>query len=288
MTENLTLGEAQAHPSMPAPYVEFVRQLWHTQENESQYSFSRKLVAARRPVFLDLLASERLGTELRRVYETPVGPQIAEALTNQAVYIPELWISEDKRSKKEQAAQFKKLRTAINRVSAVLDQDRTMPNEEDTTEKAAANCHQSKRTRLNKVDAIAHRPIPAAFENVFSEPLIVRHWNGWVGPDVPDVKGLRLRLSLYQFHQILRAFDKPLGQAIENINRFRTHAVDDPVLKHMGQITKGTPRIRYAALLLDLSLDRFTDDFTKFKRKLSRDELLSGVVMAIWNCPVLC
>src|ERR1035437_1539737 len=128
MTENLTLGEAQAHPSMPAPYVEFVRQLWHTQENESQYSFSRKLVAARRPVFLDLLASERLGTELRRVYETPVGPQIAEALTNQAVYIPELWISEDKRSKKEQTAQFKKLRTAINRVSAVLDQDRTMPN----------------------------------------------------------------------------------------------------------------------------------------------------------------
>ena len=158
------LGEAQVHPSMPAPYVEFVRKLWHTQWKRSQHTFSHELVAARLPIFLDLLASERLGTELIRVYQTPVGAQIAETLTRQAVYIPELWKSEDKRSKKELAAQFEKLRRAINAVSSLLDQDRTIPNEESIIEKAETKRHKAKRTHLNRVDAIAHRPIPAAFE----------------------------------------------------------------------------------------------------------------------------
>ena len=134
MSENLELNEAQTHPSMPVSYVEFVRQLWRTQRNKSQNSFSRELFTARGPVFSRLLASERLGTELRRVYETQVGPQITEALTSQAVHIPELWKSEDKRPKKEQAVQFKKLRAAIRVVSSLLDEDRMVPHEKDTTE----------------------------------------------------------------------------------------------------------------------------------------------------------
>ena len=79
MADDLELGEAQAHASMPPSFVEFVRQLWREQEKESQYTWSRKDVLARRPVFSKLLASETLATELCRVYETPVGPQIAEA-----------------------------------------------------------------------------------------------------------------------------------------------------------------------------------------------------------------
>ena len=107
-------------------------------------------------------------------------------------------------------------------------------------------------------------------------------WNGSIPPRKPDLKGMRLRLSLYQLHEILRAFDKPLGQAIENINKFRTHAVDDQIVMHMGQVPKGIAWIRHAALLLDQSIDRFSCDFTQFKRKLSRDKLVSVFVMAIY------
>lgn len=80
---------------MPASYVEFVRRLWLAQEKESRHTWSRESVLASRPVFLQLLASERLATELRRVYQTSVGPQITEALTGQAVHVPSLWESED-------------------------------------------------------------------------------------------------------------------------------------------------------------------------------------------------
>jgi len=280
MIENLELGETLAHPSMPASYVEFVRQLWRTQTNESQNTFGRELVAARRRVFLRLLASERLGKELGRIYEMPVGSKIAEALTSQAVHIPELWKSEDKRPKKEQVTQFKKLRTAIKEVSSLLDEDRRVPDEEDTTEVSSGEYRQGKRS--SKVDARAHRLVPLAFENVLSAPLLVRSWNGWIPSRKPDLKGMRLRLSLYQLHEILRAFDKPLGQAIENINKFRTHAVDDQIVMHMGQVPKGIAWIRHAALLLDQSIDRFSCDFTQFKRKLSRDKLVSVFVMAIY------
>jgi len=89
-------------------------------------------------------------------------------------------------------------------------------------------------------------------------------------------------LSLYEVHDALRACDKPLRQLIDNINKFRTHAADDPILRHMGQVTKGTPWIRHAALILDQSIDRFAADFTQFKRKLSRDRLVSAFVMAIY------
>jgi hypothetical protein len=270
MTQNLELDEAPVQP-MPASYVEFVRQLWREQEKESRHTLLRKDVLARRPVFLNLLASATLATELRRVYETPIGPKIAVALTDQAVCVPGLWLSEDKRTKEEKVAQFDKLRTVIREVSALLDQDRSMPDEEDTT-----------RLSSSKVDAIAHRPVPAAFENIYSRPFSVRHWNGWKGLQLPDLKGTRLRLSLYQLHAILRAFDQPLAEALENINEFRTHAIDDPVLMHIGQIGKGIPKIRYAALLLDQSIDRFAAAFTQYKRKLSRDKLVSAFVMAIY------
>jgi hypothetical protein len=263
MIDDLELSEAQVHSSMPASYVEFVRQLWRTQEKESRHTWSREDVLARRSIFLNLLASEKLAPVLRCVYETPVGPQIAEALTIQAVHVPGLWMSEDKRTKEEKAAQFDKLRMAIKEVSELLDQDRSVPDEGDTTRRSSS-----------KVDAIAHRPIPAAFQNIYSRPFSVRHWNGSRGP--------QLRLSLYQLHAILRAFDKPLAQAIESINKFRTHAVDDPVLMHIGQIGKGTAWIRYAALLLDQSVDRFAADFTQFKRKLSRDKLVSAFVMGLY------
>jgi hypothetical protein len=278
MSKNLELTKAQTHAAMPASYVEFVRRLWHRQLNASRYSWSHDLATARRSVFLKLLASERLGTELRRVYETPVGPQIAEALTSQAVHIPELWESEDKRTKKEKAAQFKKLRTAIKEVSALLDQDRSMPDEEDLTEPGTARYPRGKRSS-SKVDARAHRPIPAAFENVLSEQLVVSRWN-WPPQFAKNLKGARLQLSLYQFHEILQAFDKPLRRMIENINKFRTHATDDPLLRHMGQIPKGTAWIRYAALLLDQRIDRFNNDFKKCK--LSRDKLVSAFVTAIY------
>jgi hypothetical protein len=284
MIDDLELSEAQVHSSMPASYVEFVRRLWRAQEKESQYTWSHKDVLARRPVFLQLLVSQRLAMELRRVYETPVGPQIAEALTSQAVWVPELWMGEDKRTKEEKVAQVKQLRSATKTVVALLDKDRSAPNEQDErdpTERVAAGDRRVKRSS-SKVDAIAHRPIPAAFENIYSKSFSVRHWNGWMGPQLPDLTGIRLRLSLYQLHEILRAFDKPLAEAIENINKFRTHAVDDPILMHMGQITKGTPWIRHAALLLDQSVDRFAADFTQFKRKLSRDRLVSAFVMAIY------
>jgi hypothetical protein len=71
MTDNLQLDEAKVASSMPASYVDFVRQLWRTQEKESRYTWGRELEIARRPVFLRLLASDELGAELRRVYETP-------------------------------------------------------------------------------------------------------------------------------------------------------------------------------------------------------------------------
>lgn len=247
MIESLELREAQTHPLMPASYVEFVRQLWRTQTNESQYTFSRGLVTARQLVFSRLLASERLGTELCRVYETPVGSQIAEALTCQAVHILELWKGEDRRAKEEKVAQVEKLRSAIKNVVALLGNDRSAPE--------AAN------------------DLPRLiFENVFSKPVRVGRRN------VPPIKAT---LSLYEIHEALQAFDKPLRQMIENINKFRTHAVDDPLLMHVGQVTKGTAYIRHAALLLDQSIDRFTGDFTKFKRKLSRDKLVSAFVKAL-------
>jgi len=129
MTEISDLGEA--HPSLPAPYVEFVRQLWRTQKTRSRHSWSRKPVLARKSVFSSLLASERLGTELRRVYETSVGPQIAKALTRQAVHIPRLWMSEDKRTKKEKAAQFRNIKTVIKAVSGLLDRDRSVVTAEN-------------------------------------------------------------------------------------------------------------------------------------------------------------
>jgi hypothetical protein len=89
MTDEPELGEVQVHASMPTQYVEFIRQLWREQEKESRYTWSRPLVLARRPVFWNLLASEKLAEELRRAYESRVGPKIAEALADQAVYIPE-------------------------------------------------------------------------------------------------------------------------------------------------------------------------------------------------------
>ena len=177
--------------------------------------------------FSRLLASERLGTELCRAYETPVGPQIAEALTCQAVHIPELWIGEDKRTKEEKVVQIEKLRSAIKNVVALLGKDRSAPE--------AAN-------------DLPH----LIFENVFSKPVHVGRRNG------PPNKAA---LSLYEIQEALQAFDKPLRQMIDNINKFRTHAVDDPLLMYMGQITKGTAYIRHAALLFDQSIDRFTSEF---------------------------
>jgi hypothetical protein len=260
MVDDLELRKAQVHSSMPASYVEFVRRLWLAQEKESQYTWSHEAVIATRPLFLKLLASARLAAELCRVYETPVGPRIAEALAGQAVHLPGLWESEDKRTKEEKAAWYKRLRRTIKALSALLGQDRSVPDDYETT----------------------RRLPPLAFENVFSEPLLARSWNGWVGRQVPNLEGVRLRLSLYQLDAILRAFDKPLAKGIETINKFRTHAVDDPVLMHMGQITKGTPWIRHAALILDQSIDQFAADFTQFKRKVSRDRLVSAFVMAIY------
>ena len=102
------------------------------------------------------------------------------------------------------------------------------------------------------------------FENVFSKPVLVGRRNG------PPTKAA---LSLYEIHDALQAFDKPLRQMIENINKFRTHAVDDPLLGHMGQ----------AALWLDQSIDRFAHDFTTFNRKLSRDKLVSAFVIALYG-----
>ena len=148
MIDDLKLGEAQVHPSMPAPHVEFVRQLWRAQENESRHTWSRELVTARRPVFLGLLASEMLGEELQRVYEIAVAPKIAEALTRQAVHIPGLWMSEDKRTKEEKVAQVSKLKSAIETVVGLLDKDRSVPSEEeeqDTTETVAIRDRKANR-----------------------------------------------------------------------------------------------------------------------------------------------
>lgn len=239
MSDNLQLNEAKVAPSMPSLYVDFVRQLWRTQEKGSRHTWGRELEMARRPDFLRLLASDKLGAELRRVYETPVGPKIAEALTRQAVHIRQLWIGEDKRIKKKKVAQVENLRSAMKKVVALLGKDRSAPE--------AAN----DSARL-------------VFENVFSKPVLVGRRNG------PPTKAA---LSLYEIHDALQAFDKPLRQMIENINKFRTHAVDDPLLGHMGQ----------AALWLDQSIDRFAHDFTTFNRKLSRDKLVSAFVIALYG-----
>jgi hypothetical protein len=267
MTKNIDLGEAHVHPSMPAPYVEFVRQLWHTEEDESKYTWSWQLVTDRRSIYLNLLASETLGTELQRVYETSIGAKIAEALTSQAVHIPELWMSEDKRTKKEQAAQFRTLRAAVSameRVLARLAQDRTLPKEGVTQHRRA--------TRFSsKLDAQAHRLIPLAFDDVLSEPVVLRRSKG---------RAIRVRLSIYDLNKMLRAFVKPINHKIENINKFRTHAASNPVLRYMGQITKGTPQVRYAVLLLDHSIDRFARDLKAFN--LSRDKLISAFVRAVY------
>jgi hypothetical protein len=267
MTDNTELSEAQVHPSMPATYVEFIRQLWREQEKESRNTWSRQQVLARRPVFLKLLASERLGIELQGVYKTSVGPKIAQALTSQAVHIPELWMSEDKRTKKDQVIQFKTLTTAISaikRVVALLDQDRTIPDEEDLTQ------HRRTTQFSSKLDSRAHRPVPLAFDDLRSEPLALSLRGG------PK----RVRLSIYDLNRILRAFDKPINRKIENIRKFRTHAADDPVLRYMGQITKGTPQVRHAVLLLDFSIDRYASDFRELN--LSRDKLISAFVRTIY------
>jgi hypothetical protein len=186
----------KAHSSMPAPYVEFVRQFWRTQEKESRHIWSRGSVLARQSVFSGLLTSERLSTELRRVYRTPVGPTITQALTCQAVHILELWLSEDKRTKKAKAAQFKKLKTAIKAVSTLLDQDCTMPDEEDATEIA--------KRSSSKVEARAPRPIPLAFDNLLSEPVVVGRRTS---------QAIRLRFSVYELNQIMRAFQKPIDDS---------------------------------------------------------------------------
>jgi len=248
MPDNLQLDEAKVAASMPDPYVDFVRQLWRVQEKESRHTWGRKLDLARRPVFLRLLASNELGAELRRTYETPVGSKIVEALTRQAVHIQELWMGEDNRTKKKKVAQVKKLRSAIKNVVALVGEDRSAP----------------------EADHLAR----LVFENVFSKPVLVGHHNG---------SPIKVALSLYKIHEALQGFDKSLRQMIENITKFRTHAVDDPLLRQMGQVTKGTPYIRYAALLLDQSLDRFASDFRRFKRKLSRDKLVSAFVKALYK-----
>jgi hypothetical protein len=271
MIDNLTWDGIQVHASMPASYVRFVKRLWREQTDEFQHTFSPETATERQSVLSDLLASESLATELCRVYKIPVGGKIARALTRQAMSAPELWRFEDRRPKKEKADQFKNLKLAINRVSALLDKDR-----QDTL----AQPRRTKHIPSKKVDAC--RPIPLAFENMFSEPLVVRHWR-LVGPMPPDLTGIRLRISLYQLSQILHAFDKPLAETIEKIDKFRTHLVDDPVLKFIGQIHKGNGAVRHAALLLDGSIDRFAGEFAKFKRKLSRDTLVSAFVRVI--CP---
>ena len=84
MIDDLELSETVAHSSMPASYVEFVRQLWRTQAKELKYTFGHWAALAA-DLFSRLLASEGLGTELGRIYVTPVSPQIPEALTTQAV-----------------------------------------------------------------------------------------------------------------------------------------------------------------------------------------------------------
>ena len=267
MKKSIDLCEAQVHPSMPASYVEFVRKLWRTEEDKSRHTWSSQLTAARRPVYLRLLASETLGIELQRVYETSVGPKIAKALTSQAVHIPELWMSEDKRTKKDQAGQFKTLDSALSamkRVLTVLDRDRTLTNKKEVT-------HNRPVTRFSsKLDAQAHRPLPLAFGDLRSEPVAL---NLGSGPK-------RVRLSIYDLNRILRAFDKPINQKIGNISTFRTHAADDPVLRFLGQITKGTPQVRHAVPLLDLSIDRYARDFKNLN--LSRDKLISAFVRTIY------
>lgn len=265
MIKSLELGEA--HPLLPASYVGFVRKLWHAQESKSQHTWSRESVLARQSVFSNLLASERLGTELRRVYETPVGPKIAIALTRQAVHIPELWDSEDKRTKNEQLTQFRQLKSDLIKTLAVLDQDRAMSNRTDTTE---IKQRRAKRS-ASKLEAKTYRPMRLAFDDLVSGPLVVGRGRG---------RAIRVSLSIYDLNRILRAFQRSIDAKIENINKFRKHAADDPVLRHMGQMTKGTPSIRYAALLLDQSIDRFSGHFTR--RNLSRDKLVSAFVMAIY------
>jgi hypothetical protein len=127
MNDNLQLDDAKVAPSMPTAYVDFVRRLWRKQEKESRYTWGRKMVMARRPVFLRLLASDELSAVFRHVYEKPVGPKIAEALTRNAVQIPQLWMGEDKWNKEEKVAQVKRLRSAINNVVALLGKDRSAP-----------------------------------------------------------------------------------------------------------------------------------------------------------------
>ena len=160
---------------------------------------------------------------------------------------------EDKRTKKKKIAHVGKLRSAIKNVVALLGKDRSAP--------AAA-------------DGLPR----LIFENVFSKPVLVGRRNG-----LPT----KAALSLYEIHEALQAFDKPLRQMIENINKFRTHAVDDPLLMHMGQVTKGTPYIRYAALLLDQSIDRFTTTLrvqTQIEPRQTGECLRDSPPQACGNC----
>jgi hypothetical protein len=172
----------------------------------------------------------------------------------------------------KRVAEVEKVRSAIKTVVAVLDKDRSAPSDEDEQDATggAPGDRRAKRSS-STLDAISHPVITLTFENVLSKPVLVGRSDG---------PGIGLSLSLYEVHDALRAFDKPLHQHSKNIKKFRTQAVDDPILMNMGQIVKGTAWIRYAALLLEQSVDRFAADFT---RKLSRDKLVSAFVNAI--CP---
>ena len=90
------------------------------------------------------------------------------------------------------------------------------------------------------------------------------------------MRGSRLHLSLYELHEILRAFTRPIEEGIRRL------AIGDPFIKHLGQITKGDAEARFAALVLDRAFDQFIDVFEDRNNNLSRDALVSTFLRALY------
>ena len=184
--------------SLPLAYVTFIRRRWVVAVGRHGGPYYRKYVRDQFEIFQRLLLSHELGAVLEKLYALgPIGGKITKTLVDQALAVPGVWRGADKRITTVREKQLERLETTIESLVKILDEDRSDPQDKKP------------EVYANDVDLSAHRPAHELFRDVVSEELKPGLWRRWRQPARQALRGSRLQLSVYELHEILRAFIGP-------------------------------------------------------------------------------
>jgi hypothetical protein len=312
---NNLVGEVgPAHPDMPLDFIKFITVLWKRHNADGRRTFSREIIKDRKVYFDRILSNNDLAKFVASKYKSVPAQKALHAMVREAVYIPERWQSDDKRSWGDKETYLHIFDDILQDLELLLNIETMGPASIETNGKfvpvwiefrsrAMARAARSKVGRSNLLEALSNREVSQpdrarAFEEN-PKPIPGSNPTKWRSQPMRGNLLTDLRsnvISASQWDRVDGAgalVDSLSSRYVLSIYDFQkiVRAFRQPLERYIDRLwkehdhglTEGHAVLRYTAHALDKALDRFAAGFSSKTVNFSRDSAISCFIGALYS-----